>query len=211
MNRLDHLPVCCIVYRFMNIQRGIDNYMSLLRDLLDEVNELLFENTDYDSTLEWKDKADTILIQLLGNENTYVKEFSSIEFSTTFIEDGKEIVIEDTYRLGLEDAKSFLISLIDELESEHSSTPGLMDMESMFAEMNRYVSVYVKDPRMKNSLHQRITCLRDGMISGDISEAEVKNHVENIGYLDIGLFERIVPLLTWYYIQRVGFKGASDN
>jgi hypothetical protein len=49
------------------------------------------------------------------------------------------------------------------------------------------------------------------MISGDISEAEVKHHVENIGYLDIGLFERIVPLLTWYYIQRVGFKGASNN
>jgi hypothetical protein len=195
----------------MNIQRGIDNFMSLLKDLLDEVNELLMENTEYDSTLEWKDKADTILIQLLGEDNSYVQEFRDIEFSTTFIEDGQEIVIEDTYRLGLEDAKSFLISLIDELESEHSSMPGLMDMESMFAEMNRYVSVYVKDPRTKDSLHHRITCLRDGMISGDISEAEVKTHVENISYLDIGLFERIVPLLTWYYIQRVGFKGASNN
>ena len=211
MNRLDHLTVCCILYRSMNIQSRIDNYMPLLKDLLDEVNELLMENTEYEPTLEWKDKADLLLIRLLGEDNSYVKEFQAIEFSTTFIEDGKEIVIEDTYRLGLEDAKSFLISLIDELESEHSSTPGLMDMESMFAEMNRYVSVYVKDPRTKDSLHQRITCLRDGMISGDISEAEVKHHVENIGYLDIGLFERIVPLLTWYYIQRVGFKGASNN
>lgn len=211
MNRLDHLPFCCILYRSMNIQSRIDNYMPLLKDLLDEVNELLMENTEYEPTLDWKDKADLLLIRLLGEDNSYVKEFQAIEFSTTFIEDGKEIVIEDTYRLGLEDAKSFLISLIDELESEHSSTPGLMDMESMFAEMNRYVSVYVKDPRTKDSLHQRITCLRDGMISGDISEAEVKTHVENISYLDIGLFERIVPLLTWYYIQRVGFKGASNN
>ena len=185
--------------------------MILLKDLLDEVNDLLFENTQYESTLNWKDKADTVLVQILGADNLYVKEFCAIEFSTTFIEDGNEVVIEDTYRLGLEDAKSFLISLIDELESEHSSSPGLMDMESMFAEMNRYVSVYVKDPRMKDRLQQRITCLREGMISGDISEAEVKTHVENIGYLDIGLFERIVPLLTWYYIQRVGFKGASNN
>jgi hypothetical protein len=195
----------------MKIRSGIHNSMALLKDLLDEVNSLLMDNMEYESTLTWKDKADTLLIQILGEDNAYVKEFCSIEFSTTFVEDDKEIVIEDTYRLGLEDAKSFLISLIDELESEHSSAPGLMDMESMFAEMNRYVSVYVKDPRMKDSLHQRITCLRDGMISGDISEAEVKTHVENIGYLDTGLFERIVPLLTWYYIQRVGFKGASNN
>lgn len=195
----------------MKIRSGIHNSMALLKDLLHEVNSLLMDNMEHESTLNWKDKADTLLIQILGEDNAYVKEFCSIEFSTTFVEDDKEIVIEDTYRLGLEDAKSFLISLIDELESEHSSTPGLMDMESMFAEMNRYVSVYVKDPRMKDNLHQRITCLRDGMISGEISEAEVKTHVENIGYLDTGLFERIVPLLTWYYIQRVGFKGASNN
>jgi len=211
MNRLDHLPFCCIVYRFMEIRRGIDNYMSLLKNLLDEISDLLLEDPAYETTLDWKDKADTLLIQLLGEDNSYAKEFCAIDFSTTFIEDGKEIVIEDTYQLGLEDAKSFLISLIDELESEHSSTPGLMDMESMFAEMNRYVSVYVKDPRRKDSLHHRITCLRDGMISGDISQAEVKSHVENIGYLDIGVFERIVPLLTWFYIHRMGFKGASDN
>ncbi len=211
MNRLDHLPFCCVLYRDMNILRGIHNYMVLLQDLLDEVTDLLTDNADYESTLDWKDKADSILIQVLGEDHTYVKDFCSIEFCTTFVEDCKEIVIEDTYRLGLEDAKSFLISLIDELESEHTSSPGLMDMESMFAEMSRYVSVYVEDQSMKNRLHQRIHCLRDGMISGDISEAEVKNHVEHIGYLNTGLFERIVPLLTWYYIQRVGFKGASNN
>jgi len=195
----------------MKLERGFNNHMSLLQDLLDEVNVLLMENTEHDSTLDWKDKADTILAQILGEDHPYVKEFFNIEFSTTFIEDSREFVVDDTYRLGLEDAKSFLISLIDELESEHSSSPGLMDMESMFAEMNRYVSVYVKDPRMKNTLHHRITCLRDGMISGDISEAEVKSHVENIGCLDSGLFERIVPLLTWFYIQRVGFKGVNNN
>ncbi|HHO75576.1 MAG TPA: hypothetical protein ENN05_03985 [Deltaproteobacteria bacterium] len=185
--------------------------MILLQDLLDEVNSLLLDNSQHDSVLDWKDKADLTLSRILGEDHPYVKEFCSIEFSTSFVEDCREIVIEDTYRLGLEDTKSFLISLIDELESEHSSSPGLMDMETMFAEMNRYVSVYVKDPRMKNTLHHRITCLRDGMISGDISDAEVKSHVENIGFLDSGLFERIVPLLTWFYIQRVGVKGVNNN
>jgi hypothetical protein len=84
-------------------------------------------------------------------------------------------------------------------------------MESLFAEMSRYVSAYVGDPSMRDRLFSRITRLRDGMISGDISGAEVKNHVENIGYLDTGLFERIVPFLTWYYMQRVGVGGASNN
>jgi hypothetical protein len=127
------------------------------------------------------------------------------------MEEYNEIVVEETYRLGLEDARSFLSSLIDELESESTSTPGLMDMESLFAEMSRYVSAYVEDASMRDSLYFRITRLRDGMISGDISGAEVKNHMEHIGYLDMGLFERMVPFLTWYYMQRVGFNGARNN
>jgi len=49
------------------------------------------------------------------------------------------------------------------------------------------------------------------MMSGEISGDEVRNHVEHIGYLDAGLFERIVPLLTWYYIHGVGIKGAYNN
>jgi hypothetical protein len=161
--------------------------------------------------VHWKQKASLILAKILGKNHTYVKEFESIDFSTSFFEDFNEIQMEDTYRLGLEDARSFLISLIDELESEHNCTPGLMDMESLFAEMNRYVSVYIEDASTRNSLQHRITRLRNGMMSGEISGDEVRNHVEHIGYLDAGLFERIVPLLTWYYIHGVGIKGAYNN
>ncbi|MFY9398983.1 MAG: hypothetical protein WAR22_11535 [Desulfomonilia bacterium] len=193
------------------MNRGLAKYIVLLKDLLDDVNALLLEPVEKESALEWKDRADSVLTQILGEQHPYVHEFLSIEFYTAFLEDFDELVIEETSRLALEDARSFLSSLVDELESEDTSTPGLMDMESLFAEMSRYVSAYVGDPSMRDRLFSRITRLRDGMISGDISGAEVKNHVENIGYLDAGLFERIVPFLTWYYMQRVGVGGASNN
>lgn len=195
----------------MKMNRSICKYIVLIKDLLDEVNGLLLDPLDKEPSLDWKDKADTILAKILGDDHPYVQEFHAIEFSTSFLEDFNEVVVEETYRLGLEDARSFLSSLIDELESESTSTPGLMDMESLFAEMSRYVSARVEDAAMRDRLFYRITRLRDGMISGEISGEEVKNHVENIGYLDTGLFERIVPFLTWYYMQRMGFNGARNN
>lgn len=193
------------------LNRSLSKYIVLIRDLFEEVNGLLMDPLERESSLDWKDKADNMLTRILGEDHPYVQEFLSIEFSTSFLEELGEPVVEETYRLGLEDARSFLSSLIDELESESTSTPGLMDMESLFAEMSRYVTAYVEDATMRDRLYYRITRLRDGMISGDISGAEVKNHVENISYLDTGLFERIVPFLTWYYMQRVGFNGARNN
>lgn len=195
----------------MKMNRCVGRYITLIRDLLDEVNGLLMDPLEKEPSLDWKERADGTLSKILGDDHPYVQEFLAIEFSTSFVEEFNELVVEETYRLGLEDARSFLSSLIDELESESTSTPGLMDMESLFAEMSRYVSAYIEDAAMRDSLYFRITRLRDGMISGEISGAEVKNHVEHIGYLDAGLFERIVPFLTWYYMQKVGFNGASNN
>ncbi len=195
----------------MKMNRRLSKYIVLIKDLLDEVNGLLAENIERDSSLDWKDRADMILAKVLGDDHPYVLEFREIEFSTSFMEEFDQIVVEETFRLGLEDARSFLSSLIDELESESTSTPGLMDMESLFAEMSKYVSSSVQDAAMRDRLYYRITRLRDGMISGDISGAEVKDHVENISYLDIGLFERIVPFLTWYYMQRTEINGERNN
>jgi hypothetical protein len=195
----------------MKIKRAITPYIVLIKDMVNDVDVLLDNDLEHESSTSWKIKTTELLGKILGKEHTYVKEFDAIDFSTSFFEDLNEVQVEDTYRLALEDARSFLISLIDELESEHSCTPGLMDMESLFAEMNRYVSVYVEDPSTRNSLHHRITRLRNGMMSGDISSDEARNHVEHIGYLDSGLYERMLPLLTWYYIHGVGFKGAHNN
>jgi hypothetical protein len=195
----------------MRSRSSIRNYIVLIRDLVSDVEDILDNGIEQDSSQQWKDRAISILGKVLGKDHTYVREFDGIEFSTPFFDDFDELLDEETFRIGLEDARSFLISLIDELESEHNCTPGLMDMESLFAEMNRYVVTYVGDPMARNSLHNRITRLRNGMMSGEISGDEVRYHMEHIGYLDTGLYERMVPLLTWYYIQGAGFKGAHNN
>ncbi|MGO9145917.1 MAG: hypothetical protein ACLQDF_06065 [Desulfomonilia bacterium] len=195
----------------MRSKGAIKNYIVLIRDLVSDVELLLDDDIEHDSSHRWKEHATVILGKILGKDHTYVKQFAGIEFCTPFFDDFDEFMEEDTFRLALEDARSFLISLIDELESEHNCTPGLMDMESLFAEMNRYVLARVGDPGMRSSLHNRITRLRNGMMSGEISGDEVRYHMEHIGCLDSGLYERIVPLLTWYYIQGAGFKGAHNN
>ncbi|HPI94305.1 MAG TPA: hypothetical protein PLT09_13995 [Deltaproteobacteria bacterium] len=195
----------------MRSRSAIKNYIVLIRDLVGDVEDLLDESIEQDSSLQWKDRATDILGRILGKDHTYVREFHGIEFSTPFFDDFDELLEEETFRIGLEDARSFLISLIDELESEHNCTPGLMDMESLFAEMNRYVVAHVGDAMARSSLHNRIMRLRNGMMSGEISGDEVRYHMEHIGYLDTGLYKRMVPLLTWYYIQGAGFKGAHNN
>ncbi|MGC9323204.1 MAG: hypothetical protein ACP5G0_00505 [Desulfomonilia bacterium] len=195
----------------MRINRAITKYLVLINDLVQDVEALLDDEIEEEATLFWREKAETTLAKILGEDHIYVREFSSIEFTAQFGNDMEDFLAEDIYRLALEDARSYLVSLVDELESEHNCTPGLMDMESLFAEMNRYVSVYVEDTYMRDSLHHRITRLRNGMMSGDISSDEVKNHIQHIGYMDTGLFERIIPLLTWYYMQRVDGNRATNN
>lgn len=195
----------------MRSRSSIGNYIVLIRDLVSDVEDILDDGIEQDSSLQWKNRATGILRRILGKDHTYVREFDRIEFSTPFFDDFDELLEEETFRIGLEDARSYLISLIDELESEHNCTPGLMDMESLFAEMNRYVLTHVGDPMARSSLHNRITRLRNGMMAGDISGDEVRHHMEHIGFLDTGLYKRMVPLLTWYYIQGAGFKGAHNN
>ncbi|MBN1636649.1 MAG: hypothetical protein JW920_09050 [Deltaproteobacteria bacterium] len=196
----------------MKINFTVNHFLFLMKDLLDTL-EALLEKKDLtkETVLEWKTIVHKLLLKMFGENHDYVTNFSSIDFQTPFINDADKILLEETYRLGLEDAKSFLISLIDEIESEHLSIPGLMDMESIFAEMGRYISAHVDDPLRKTRLFHRITCLREGMISGDISGKELKNHITDIGYLDSGLFERIVPLLAWYYLQKDSLDWDYNN
>lgn len=188
----------------MKIEYPIDHIVTLLENMIKDVDELLDGHVHEKPALKWKDKAHKTLIRVLGDQHPYVQDFAAITFATPFMDGMEKILLEDTFRLGLEDAKSYLIAMIDELESEYHNAFGLMDMESLFAEMNRYLARNVRDKRMKDSLQTRITRLRDGMIAGDISGDEITTHVRHISHLDAGLFERIVPLLTWYYLHRDG-------
>ncbi len=187
----------------MKIQCSKDKLIDLLNAMVDDVDVLLAEDeVTEEKAMKWQDAAIRTLATMLGPYHTYTLDFSAIEFSTPFLEGVDELLLEETYRLGLEDSRSFVVALIDMLESEYHQAPGLMDMESVFAEMNRYVALNVHDPQRKDSIHHRITRLRDGILSGDITEFEVQNHIKHISYLDTGLFERLVPLITWYYIHR---------
>lgn len=96
-----------------NTNRYLAKYIVLLKDLLDEVSAMLLEPLEREPALEWKERADSILSKILGEHHTYTKEFLSIDFCTSFLEEFEEIVIEETVRLALEDARSFL---------HHSST-----------------------------------------------------------------------------------------
>ncbi len=195
----------------MKIKCPIEHFIVILKDMVGDVDVLMNQDAEEKDILKWKDLAVAKLSRMLGDDHAYVVNFDAINFGEPEIAGADEILLEEAFRLGLEDARSFLVALIDEIESECRSTPGLMDMESVFAEMNRYVSIKVDDPLIKDSLYQRVTRLRDGMLTGEISSAELQNHVKQISYLDSGLFERIVPLLAWYYIDRDPEPGAYSN
>ncbi|MCD6281635.1 MAG: hypothetical protein J7J85_08510 [Deltaproteobacteria bacterium] len=179
----------------------LEQAIGAIEDSLEELDKLLELSMSPEKSIQWKDKTLDTLKLIFGEDSGYVKDFQAIEFHAEgllLIGTFKE---EDEYRFAMEDAKSFLIALMDEIESESRNTPGLMDMEQAFAEMRHYLTEYVKDPLMKDKLSFRITRLRQGMLTGDISTVEVKDHIKWISDLDPGLFERLAPLLTWYYLR----------
>ncbi len=179
----------------------LEQAIGAIEDSLEELDKLLELSVSPEKAIQWKDKTLDALKLIFGEGSGYVKAFQAIEFHAEgllLIGTFKE---EDEYRFAMEDAKSFLIALMDEIESESRNTPGLMDMEQAFAEMRHYLTEYVKDPLMKDKLSFRITRLRQGMLTGDISTVEVKDHIKWISDLDPGLFERLAPLLTWYYLR----------
>ncbi|RLA96828.1 MAG: hypothetical protein DRG37_09090, partial [Deltaproteobacteria bacterium] len=189
----------CIIQTM--ILYDLEQAIGAIEDSLEELDKLLELSMSPEKAIQWKDKTLDTLKLIFGEDSGYVKDFQAIEFHAEgllLIGTFKE---EDEYRFAMEDAKSFLIALMDEIESESRNTPGLMDMEQAFAEMRHYLTEYVKDPLMKDKLSFRITRLRQGMLTGDISTVEVKDHIKWISDLDPGLFERLAPLLTWYYLR----------
>ncbi len=179
----------------------LEQAIGAIEDSLEELDRLLGLTISPEKAIKWKEKTLSTLRLIFGDASGYVKDFESIDLHTRNLSLLGMHNEADDYRFGMEDAKSFLIALMDEIESESRNTPGLMDVEQAFAEMRHYVSEYVKDPLMKDKLSFRITRLRQGMLTGDISTVEVKDHIKWISDLDPGLFERLAPLLTWYYLR----------
>jgi hypothetical protein len=194
----------------MKVKRNIRDILNILKGRTKEVEEILDSGFHDKMAPRWMAKTQKTLTDLFGKNNQYALNFQSIDLHTPFVEENLSQIEENDSRLALEDARVFLVSLMDELESEYKNAPGIMDMESIFAEINRYVSDHV-DSSMKKDFYQRISILKEGLFSGDMSSKEVRKHIKWIGDLDSGLFERLVPLITWFYIDRDNFSEAYNN
>jgi len=201
----------CIITA-MSIKYNIKDMIITLQDRVKEVEEILDMELHETMASKWMTKTTKSLTNILGRDDQYVKAFKAIDLNTSFIVEtlSPNVEVKDN-RLALEDARIFLVSLMDELESEYRSAPGIMDMESIFAEINRYISNHGYNSVIKNDLHQRIARLKDGLLKGNITGEEIKKHIRRVGDLDTELFERLIPLLAWVYIDRDGASRVYNS
>ncbi|MCD6570158.1 MAG: hypothetical protein J7L53_05605 [Deltaproteobacteria bacterium] len=195
----------------MKIRYGLEEIIAVLQERVTEVEKILDSEINKTIAPKWMTRTIKTLTKIFGQDDQYVKNFKAIDLHTPFMVETLSPVIEEDNRLALEDARIFLISLMDELESEYKNAPGVMDMESIFVEINRYVSNRVHNSLIKDDLRHRVARLRDGLLSGDITGVEVERHIRWIGDIDSGLFERLVPLLAWFYIYRDDFSEVYNN
>jgi hypothetical protein len=185
----------------MKMNRPIEELIDIMEDMMKDVDQIL-ENTTVEkkSAMKWRDEARKKISSVFGDNHPYVKEFGAIDFSTPFIDGSDKVMFEDTYRLGLEDGKSYLIAMMDELESEYYNVFGAMDIETVFYEMGKYVIQNYNDETLREDLLQRISVLSEGMVSGEISGREIAENIKYIRNVDAGLFKMVVPMFAWYYV-----------
>lgn len=173
-----------------------------LKDMLRDVSLMLAADVEGDLAVQWKDAADRALSDMLGDDHSYVKDFLAIGFERPVMDGAEDLPREDVYRLGLEDSQSYLVALVDEMESEFTHSPGTMDVETTFAEVNRYFTSLAVGDAQRGEIYGRLGRLRDGLLVGDLNTGELQEHMHYILKYDEGLFDRLVPVLSWYYLQR---------
>jgi len=211
INALDRLKQMCIITA-MSMKYNLKDMIATLQDRVKEVEEILDMELHETMASKWMTKTTKTLAEILGQDDQYVKDFKAIDLNTSFIVEtlSPNVEVKDN-RLALEDARVFLVSLMDELESEYRSAPGIMDMESIFAEINRYISNHGCNSSIRDDLHQRIARLKEGLLKGNITGEEIKRHIRRVGDLDTELFERLIPLLAWFYIDRNGVSRVYNS
>ena len=195
----------------MKADNSLDRFIVLLRDMVSDLDTMMNSDAPQKEVLKWRDSAVSKLARLLGADHDYVASFDAIDFVTPAVSGLSDDLPLYAHRLGLDDARSYLVALLDEVESENNQAPGMMDIESLFSELGRYTNQRVGDPQLREQIYRRLNRLRDGMMEGDISGLEVQNHVRQLGCLNGELFERLVPLLAWYYLREDAEPGAYNN
>ncbi len=187
----------------------IEEFIEFMEDMMNDLDQLLESPTvEKKSAIKWREDTKKKISTVFGENHPYVREFEAIDFATPFIDGSDKVMVEDTYRLGLEDGKSYLIAMMDELESEYYNVFGMMDIETTFYEMGKYIIAKIEDPAVREDLLQRISILSEGLVSGDIDGKVISEQLRYISQMDKGLFKMIVPVFAWYY---VGADKSGDT
>lgn len=180
----------------------IEKLIDIMEDMMKDVEQILESPTiEKKSAIKWRDNARKKISKVFGDNHPYVKEFGEIDFTTPFIDGSDKVMFEDTYRLGLEDGKSYLIAMMDELESEYYNVFGMMDIEMAFYEIGKYITGQIEEESIRDDMLERLNILSEGLMSGEISGHEITEQIKYISKVDSGLFKRIVPVFAWYYIS----------
>lgn len=187
----------------------IEEFIEYMEDMMNDLDQLLESPTvEKKSAIKWREDTKKKISTVFGENHPYVREFEAIDFATPFVDGSDKVMVEDTYRLGLEDGKSYLIAMMDELESEYYNVFGMMDIETTFYELGKYIIAKIEDAAVREDLLQRISILSEGLVSGEIDGKDISEHLRYISQMDKGLFRMIVPVFAWYY---VGADNSGDT
>jgi hypothetical protein len=187
----------------------MEELIDFMEELMNDLDHLLESpKVEKKSAIKWREDTKKKISTLFGENHPYVREFSAIDFATPFIDGSDKVMFEDTYRLGLEDGKSYLIAMMDELESEYYNVLGMMDIETAFYELGKYIITKIEDATIREDLLQRISILSEGLVSGEIDSKDISEQLKYISQMDKGLFKMIVPVFAWYY---VGADKSGDT
>ncbi len=187
----------------------MEEIIDFMEELMHNLDKLLESpRVEKKSAIKWREDTKKKISTVFGENHPYVREFSAIDFATPFIDGSDKVMFEDTYRLGLEDGKSYLIAMMDELESEYYNVLGMMDIETAFYELGRYIINKIEDAALREDLLQRISILSEGLVSGEIDGKDISEQLKYISQVDKGLFKMIVPVFAWYY---VGADKSGDT
>jgi hypothetical protein len=187
----------------------IEEFIEYMEDMMNDLDQLLESPTvEKKSAIKWREATKKKISTVFGENHPYVREFEAIDFATPFVDGSDNVMVEDTYRLGLEDGKSYLIAMMDELESEYYNVFGMMDIETTFYELGKYIISKIEDAAVREDLLQRISVLSEGLVSGEIDGKVISEQLRYISQMDKELFRMIVPVFAWYY---VGADKSGDT
>jgi hypothetical protein len=90
--------------------RKIDKQIEAIDDL-----QTLTSNSS--KFIKWLDDTEELIEEIFGGKTRFVEDFNAIYFTPFFLScQSKETVFDEAYLGGLEEARSFLHFLIDEIE-----------------------------------------------------------------------------------------------